>query len=213
MRTLPFLATLSMLAAHLAASAPAAAQADLSDARAAYAQGDFATAALLLKIMADGGDPTAQFELGLMHANGIGVGQDLRIAARWFRRAADGGHAEAQFQYGALVYRGQAVVQDHREAAVWFRRAAQQGHADAQVNLGFMHERGDGLPQDDVQAHKWFNLAAARYGDDQMRQRQFAMQARERVARRLSPAQRDLAHRMAADFNRQAALPDRTPLR
>lgn len=43
------------------------------------------------------GDAEAQFNLGLMYAEGRGVREDAREAVRWFRRAAEQDHARAQW--------------------------------------------------------------------------------------------------------------------
>ena len=42
------------------------------------------------------GDAAAQFNLGLMYAQGRGVAQDYGVAASWYRKAADQGNADAQ---------------------------------------------------------------------------------------------------------------------
>ena len=60
---------------------------------AAYAKGDYATALRLLRPLADQGDAVAQYNLGVMHANGHGVPQNYAEAAKWYRLAADQGDA------------------------------------------------------------------------------------------------------------------------
>jgi TPR repeat protein len=97
-------------------------------------------------------------------------------------------------------------VQDHKIAARWFLDAARQGHAEAQLNLGFMYERGDGVPQNDIQAHKWMNVAASRFGDGQNRERVLAVQARDRIAQRLSPLHLRIAQRLATEWDRRSSV-------
>lgn len=199
MLRLPTLALISSIVA----CQPANAQQpyDLDEVRAAWSRGETELAAALIEPLAIGGDKTAQFELALMYANGLGVPQDGRKFAGWLRRSANSGHLDAQYLYGTLVYRGQFVVQNHKEAAAWFRKAADAGHAEAQFNLGLMYERGDGVRQDDIEAHKWLNLAVSNFADQQERQRASAKQARDRVAQRLSPLHLSIAQRLAADWN------------
>ena len=79
-----------------------------------------------LRLDAQQGDATAQFNLGWMYAKGEGVPQDDREAAQWFRLAADQGHATAQFNLGVMYANGQGVPQDYQEAAQWYRLAADQ---------------------------------------------------------------------------------------
>jgi TPR repeat protein len=40
-------------------------------------------------LLADYGDAAAQHNLGLMYENGLGVGQNMEEAMRWYRLAAD----------------------------------------------------------------------------------------------------------------------------
>ena len=55
-----------------------------------------------MRAPAEQGDAEAQFNLGVMYANGRGVPQDDSEAVRWYRLAADQGHAGAQFNLGAV---------------------------------------------------------------------------------------------------------------
>ena len=84
------------------------------------------------------GDAKAQYGLGLMYANGIGVRQDDQIARHWYEKAAAQGHARAQFNLGVMYANGQGVRQDDQIARQWFEKAAEQGHAQAQYNLWVM---------------------------------------------------------------------------
>jgi TPR repeat protein len=49
-----------------------------------------------IREVAEQGDPDAQYELGFMYENGIGVMEDKAEAIRWFRLAADQGHENAR---------------------------------------------------------------------------------------------------------------------
>ena len=68
--------------------------------------GDFQTALKEWKpLAADQGHADAQYNLGLMYANGEGVVEDDAEAVRWYRLAADQGHADAQHNLGLDVRR------------------------------------------------------------------------------------------------------------
>ena len=110
---------------------------------------------------AQAGDAGAQFNLGLMYANGTGVLKDSAEAVRWYRLAADQGLAEAQRNLGGMYANGNGVLKDGAEAVRWFRLAADQGLAEAQYNLGVMYFEGSGVPRDIVTAHMWLNIASA----------------------------------------------------
>ncbi len=108
------------------------------DATAAYQSGDYATALRLFRPLADQGKADAQYNLGFMYANGLGVGKDFAEAAKWYRLAADQGNAHAQFGLGIMYYDGRGVPEDDVEATKWFRLAANQGYAPAQLSLGLL---------------------------------------------------------------------------
>ena len=101
--------------------------------------------------LAEQGDADAQFNLGVMYANGEGVPQDEAEAVRWYRLSADQGNAFAQYDLGFRYAIGLGVPQDEAEAVRWYRLSADQGNADAQYNLGFSYSIGLGIPQDEAE--------------------------------------------------------------
>ncbi len=139
---------------------PSALSADFDSGYRAYEKGDYATALKEWRPLAEQGDARAQFLLGKMYANGLGVPQDDKEAVIWGILAAEKGHSGAQSFVGAMYANGRGVTQDEKEAAKWYRMAAEQGVDDAQYLLGAMYEEGGGVPQDDREAVKWFRLAA-----------------------------------------------------
>ncbi len=137
---------------------PAAAT-PLEDGYAAYRAMDFGKAAEIWQPLAEAGDPTAQYLLGNLFADGKGVARDDAAAFKWFRRAADQGNAAAQYNVAASYAAGVGVPKSDVEAAGWFRRAAEQGMPVAQLNLGLLHASGTGVAKDNVEALKWFEIA------------------------------------------------------
>ena len=111
------------LAVSLAPAAPVMAS-PLQDAAAAYKRGDYATALLLLRPLADQRDTLAEGLLGLMYKNGEGVRQDDVQAASWYRKAADQGDDLAQTSLGKMYEYGQGVPQDYVQAHKWYNLAA-----------------------------------------------------------------------------------------
>jgi len=114
----------------------------------------------MTKILANGNNVSAQFDLGWMYYNGEGVSKDLALAASWFREAAEQGHAGAQYNLGYMYANGEGVYKDSALAVSWYRNAAEQGDADAQFNLGMKYLSGDGVSQDSVLAAGWLRKAA-----------------------------------------------------
>lgn len=128
--------------ARVAESVPKPREDALSDANAAYDKGDYAQAIRLLRPIAEKGNALAQYNLGMMHANGQGVPQDFHEAVKWYRLAAVQGNARAQTNLGAMYAIGRGVPQDFHEAEQWWRLAAAQGNADAQNNLSTLYSKG-----------------------------------------------------------------------
>jgi TPR repeat protein len=144
-------------------SAGAAGAQDFEAGWAAADRGDYAAALKEWRPLAEASDASAQFNLGIMYDNGLGVPQDDAEADKWYRLAADQGHATAQYNLGVMYHQGDGVQQDKAEAVRWYRLAADQGVADAQFNLGVMYRDGLGVTQDYVEATRWF-LSAAKLG-------------------------------------------------
>ena len=134
------------------------------------------------------------------------VSGDYAMALRLLLPLAEQGHVDAQNLLGIMYREGHGVLQDHVEAAKWFRLAAEQGFAGAQASLGVTYLEGLGLPQDDVQALMWFNLAASRFppGEDHDR----AVQDRDTVAKRMTPAQITEAQKLAREWRPRGEQPE-----
>ncbi|MFN3078054.1 MAG: SPOR domain-containing protein [Alphaproteobacteria bacterium] len=84
---------------------------------------------------ANAGDTGAQYEIGVLYANGDGVPQDLKQAARWFRLAESRGHVQAKDATAFLEALGireppQEIVTESPQAAA---TSVGSGTAGAQV--------------------------------------------------------------------------------
>jgi hypothetical protein len=113
-----------------------------------------------LKAKAEQGDAQAQTRLGKAFAQGEGVPQDYKQAARWYGQAASNGNTEAETTFGELCQAGQGVPRDLTNAVRWFTKAAQEGSTAAQYDLGFMYEQGQSVRHDENLAAHWYQLAA-----------------------------------------------------
>ena len=107
------------------------------------------------------GHASAQFNLGVYHANGVAVAQSDEQAVAWYRKAAEQEHASAQFNLAAHYDTGIGVAPDQYQSAKWYSRAARQGHKEAQFILGLGYANGQGVPHDEQQAIEWLQKAAA----------------------------------------------------
>lgn len=148
------------LAAILVFAQPAAA--DFQAGVAAYESGDFAKALAEWKPLADGGDPAAQYAMGLLNQYGQGVAPNPAEAVAWFAKAAEKGDANARFAIGLAHESGQGAAKDYQAAMQWYLRATESGHhAEAEYSIGRLYFRGRGVPRDSGKALEWFRKAAA----------------------------------------------------
>jgi TPR repeat protein len=123
---------LSLSSAVLTLAAVLAAIPALADFQAgldAYNKGDYTGAAKEWRPLAESGDPTAQFNLGLLYLDGHGVPQSPMEAANWFRRAAEQDYVQAQHNLGAMYGSGQGVKRDWVQAYKWLNICAAKGNA------------------------------------------------------------------------------------
>jgi hypothetical protein len=81
------------------------------------------------------GNPDAQYNLGVLHRNGLGVKQDYETAVHWFQKSARQGHVQAQRDPGKMYERGQGVKPDCQEAYQWLKLAQLQGDEEAENEL------------------------------------------------------------------------------
>ena len=88
------------------------------------------------------GSREAQYEVGLMCANGLGTAKDLEKAIEWVSQAAQKGLPAAQYLLGTRYAAGIVVQQDLRRALWWFQNAAEQGHIKAQLKVGQLLSQG-----------------------------------------------------------------------
>jgi uncharacterized protein len=175
----------------------AAAAQDFAEGMRAHLAKHYAESRRIFLALADEGDARAQFMMGTIYEQGLGVPQDLEAAARWYRLAADGGNASAQYNLGIFYQFGKGVPQDPAEAARWLLKAAEQGHGRAQNNLSTFYFTGVGVPHDPVEAWKWLTLSS---DDLKGKGREIAIENRKVIEKEMTPAQIAEARRRVADW-------------
>jgi len=159
---------------------------------------DYAEAARWYRKGAEGGNVTAQSLLAGMYTEGRGVSKDDAETVKWLLKAAEQGSATAQRLMAFRYMEGRGVPRDEERSAEWFFRAAGHGDAEAQFNLGQIHAEGRGVPRDPVQAYLWFSLAAGNGADAQAGR--LAVEARNKLAPRMTPAQIAQAKRLVREW-------------
>lgn len=114
----------------------------------------------LLLPEAEKGNSFAQYNIGYLLANGLGVKKDEKYARRWYELAAQQGDMDAQTNLGLMFQDGVGGERDFKQAALLFEKAARRGHALAQNNLGSAYLFGRGVNQDYSEALRWLTLSA-----------------------------------------------------
>ncbi len=92
------------------------------------------TRALLAKA-AEANAPAAQYQLGVMMADGIGGPQDDVAARALFEKAAAQDHPGALERLGAFAQAGRGGPKDTEAAKAYYEKAAALGNADAKAAL------------------------------------------------------------------------------
>lgn len=104
----------------------------------------------------------AQYNLGVLHHQGLGTAVNMNEAMMLYRLAAAQNHPEAQYNLGIAHIEGIGAERNSALAAYYFEQAAANGVVEAAYNLGLIHENGMlGEAQPD-EAVFWYKLAADR---------------------------------------------------
>jgi TPR repeat protein len=96
---------------------------------------DPAKARALLAKGAEGNSAEAQYQLGMMIAEGVGGPRDDVAARALFQKAAAQGHAGGLERMGAFAQSGRGGPQDSAAAKSYYEQAAAQGNEDAKAAL------------------------------------------------------------------------------
>ena len=120
--------------------------------------GDYAALRDLLEPFAQAGNSDAQYNLGVLLRDGLGVEKNTAQAKAWFEKAAAQNHDGAQNNLAHLLLGEEQP--DYEKINGLFRAAAEAGNAEAQFNLGLGYDKGRGLPVDNDLKRQWYEKAA-----------------------------------------------------
>lgn len=132
----------------------------LEDGTAALDRKDFKKAYTLLLPLAKQGNSFAQYNVGVMLAQGLGVDKNEKDAVSWYQKAAEQGDPDAQSNLALMYESARGTKQDYKKAMEWYLKAANQGDALAQHNLGSLYYNGYGTPKDVNKTVEWYTKAA-----------------------------------------------------
>ena len=84
---------------------------------------------------AEANSAEAQYQLGIMNADGVGGAKDDAAARAWFEKAAAQNHAGALERMGAFAESGRGGAQDSAAAKAYYEKAAALGNDTAKIAL------------------------------------------------------------------------------
>ena len=84
-----------------------------------------------LQQSAEHGNAVAQYELGKLYADGLGVSKNHKTAMMWWEKSALQGYAPAQYSLGWMYFYGQRIMTDYVKGCFWMQSAGEQGIHEA----------------------------------------------------------------------------------
>ena len=93
------------------------------------------------KKLAEQGYADAQYNLGLMYANGEGVIEDDKLAVEWYTKAAMQGGAAAQYNLGVMYYNGDGVIEDFVASYAWLSNAKANGNKNSSIGISIVKDK------------------------------------------------------------------------
>jgi len=124
----------------------------------AYAEfkmANYAAARVIWEALAQRGNVEANFNLGILHEDGLGVPQNIQMAIAHYEKAATVGSSKAQYRLGLLYSVSAKLPKNDVKADKWFAAAAAQGDKDAMAYLAQRAGTGKNQRyQDFLQAEK-----------------------------------------------------------
>ncbi len=101
-------------------------------------------------VAAKAGHVYAQYNVGLMYEQGLGISKNAKEAVYWYKESAMQGNSAAQFNLGVCFENGFGTTVDFEKANEWYRKASVQGDGLAVGNLGMLYIRGQGVKENKV---------------------------------------------------------------
>ncbi|MDR2915359.1 MAG: TonB family protein [Tannerella sp.] len=132
----------------------------LTSGRRYYKERQYGQALAPLQNAAREGVSEAQYYLGCMYCEGLGVEQDSQIGLAQLKRAAEQNYLPAQLYIGNCFFYGKCVQKDLTIALGWYEKAADNESSDAQYAIGAMYEYGIGVDKNEKKAFLWYQKAA-----------------------------------------------------
>lgn len=100
------------------------------------------------------GTAIAQYNLGLMLANGEGTPKNYAKAMEWLIKSANQGYLEGQTTLGRVYAAGEITPKNYEQAIYWLSKAAKGGSVDAQYRLAQSFQDTGNI----IKAYAWWSI-------------------------------------------------------
>lgn len=138
-----------------------------SEAYEAFLNGRYEEAIAIWLPLANSGDAAAQFNMGVMYANGLGVDRDMSVAMDWWENAARQLHVRAAHNLALAMLAGEPhdgsredAETDYTAVLRYLKIGADAGYPNSEYTLGKLYAEGVGVEQDKRRAAELFLSAA-----------------------------------------------------
>ncbi len=99
---------------------------------------------------------TAEYRIGLIYLNGLGVDKNIDKAVHWFSKSTSNGNASAAYKLAVLYDEGTEVTKNPEKAFLFYQLSSELGNPYANYKLGNISLENSDIPQ----AIKYFEQAA-----------------------------------------------------
>lgn len=101
------------------------------------------------------GTAIAQYNLGLMLANGEGTPKNYGKAMEWLIKSANQGYLEGQTTLGRVYAAGEITPKNYEQAIYWLSKAVKGGSVDAQYHLAQSFQDTGNI----IKAYAWWSIS------------------------------------------------------
>ena len=135
---------------------------DYAKAFQALERGDYETATFYLSFFASNGDSVAQYNMGLLYRDGLGVEKNPKVALSWFYLAAQQRHMLSNFAIAKLMEKYTYLADRKKGHLHFLKEAAFLGHAIAPLEIGNFYYLRQETEYDLVRAMVWWIVSSDR---------------------------------------------------
>ena len=128
----------------------------------ALERGDYETATYYLSFFASNGDSVAQYNMGLLYRDGLGVEKNPKVELSWFYLAAQQRHMLSNFAIAKLMEKHADLGEMKKGRLHFLQEAAFLGHAIAPLEIGNFYYLRQETDYDLVRAMVWWILSSDR---------------------------------------------------